>query len=254
MQDGKQWLTVKEFAAAAGVTVQAVYSRLETNLKGYLKEENGRKYINSDAFQHIRIKADSSNSFKDDSRIIQEDSSFIQEVESPAEIVALDVLTAELDRVRSEVERLRGMLDAEIENRHRAEQAAAVTAAERDAERRRADGLEKQLSTLSDALQREQAIHAGAVRKLLDSAKPETEINAAEAVTVDAVHHNDGIAKRDAVTADVVKHDAPAKRDVVSPCTRPAEKAGKADSEAKKQIKKRKSGLFSSLFWKKSRK
>lgn len=211
--DGGQWLTVKEFAAEAGVTVQAVYSRLETNLKGYLKEENGRKYINSDAFKHIRIKADSSNSFKDDSRIIQEDSSFIQEVESPAEIVALDVLTAELNRMRGEVDRLRGMLDAEIENRHRAEQAAAVTAAERDAERRRADGLEKQLSTLSDALQREQAIHAGAVRKLLDSAKPETEINAAaaDAVTVDAVHHNDGIAKRE-VAVDAAKAKKPSQK------------------------------------------
>lgn len=214
-KDGAQWLTVRQFADIAGVSTEAVRQRLHKDLASYVRTENKRKFVNADALQFIGKTRGSQELGK--------------QLASPAEAVALDVLTAELDRVRGEVERLRGMLDAEVENRHRAEQAAAVTAAERDAERRRADGLEKQLSTLSDALQREQAIHAGAVRKLLDGAKPETEVNAAEAVTVDAVQSDAPTKSR---AAD---HRAP-------------------DRQRKPEVQKRKSGLFSSLFGKKSRK
>lgn len=41
----REYLTVKEFALAAGVTVQAIYPRLERDLKPYFKIENGQKLI-----------------------------------------------------------------------------------------------------------------------------------------------------------------------------------------------------------------
>ena len=43
--DNKDLLTVKEFAEAAGVTVQAIYPRIKGDLKRYFKEENGQKLI-----------------------------------------------------------------------------------------------------------------------------------------------------------------------------------------------------------------
>ena len=54
MPTGDQYLTVQEFAQRAGVTVQAVYQRLEKDLKSYLKAEKGRKYIHSDALQYMK--------------------------------------------------------------------------------------------------------------------------------------------------------------------------------------------------------
>lgn len=39
------YLTVKQFAEIANVTQQAVYKRINLNLKGYIKIENGKKMI-----------------------------------------------------------------------------------------------------------------------------------------------------------------------------------------------------------------
>lgn len=53
MADAAQWMTVKQFADAAGVSAQAVYQRLDKDLKSYLKHENGHKYIDSAALDII---------------------------------------------------------------------------------------------------------------------------------------------------------------------------------------------------------
>lgn len=53
MADAAQWLTVKQFADAAGVSAQAVYQRLDKDLKSYLKHEKGHKYIDSAALAII---------------------------------------------------------------------------------------------------------------------------------------------------------------------------------------------------------
>lgn len=45
MDENNNLLTVKEFAQAAGVTVQAIYPRIKTDLKPYFKNENGQKLI-----------------------------------------------------------------------------------------------------------------------------------------------------------------------------------------------------------------
>lgn len=61
MSDSVKWMTVKEFSDAAGVSIQAIYQRLEKDLKSYLKEsEDGkkRKYINSEALKLFQNSSD----------------------------------------------------------------------------------------------------------------------------------------------------------------------------------------------------
>ena len=48
-----EYLTVADFAKRAGVTKQAVYKRLNNQLKKYVIEENGRKLIKSTALNDL---------------------------------------------------------------------------------------------------------------------------------------------------------------------------------------------------------
>lgn len=53
---GAEFLTIKEFAAAAGITVQSIYKRLnnkEDELQAFYKEQGGKKYISAAALSVI---------------------------------------------------------------------------------------------------------------------------------------------------------------------------------------------------------
>lgn len=45
--ENNEYLTVKEFAGKAGISVQAVYQRLNKDLKPFLKQFKGKKTLNS---------------------------------------------------------------------------------------------------------------------------------------------------------------------------------------------------------------
>ena len=47
----KEYLSISEFADKAGVSPQAIYKRLSTDLKEYLTVLNGRKVLNIEALQ-----------------------------------------------------------------------------------------------------------------------------------------------------------------------------------------------------------
>lgn len=47
----KDFLTVLEFAAAAGITKQAVYKRIKQDLAPYVKEQDGKKTISKEALK-----------------------------------------------------------------------------------------------------------------------------------------------------------------------------------------------------------
>lgn len=58
------YLTVKEYAAQANVSVQRVYQRLNDDLKQYVKVIKGKKMLSTEALQHI-IKMDSNENLND---------------------------------------------------------------------------------------------------------------------------------------------------------------------------------------------
>ena len=85
-------LTVKEFAAAAGVTVQAIYPRIKGDLKPYFKEENGQKLIDKAGLE-IFIKSvplkdfkELENNFKELEKSFKETLNQIKELEKQLEI------------------------------------------------------------------------------------------------------------------------------------------------------------------------
>lgn len=167
--DGGQWLTVQEFATAAGVSDKAIYSRLNGDLKPYLKTDKKRKYVNSAALDSVNFQSVESRKNQEDSNRIN----LIQEIER---------LKAERDKLRHDL--------------HALEISAAVSAAERDAARQHELEQAQTIKALTAALSAAQSLHAGTIRGQLEQA---------------AQRQDDALAKRDAVTADVVKHDTPAK-------------------------------------------
>ena len=50
-----EYLSVKEFAEAAGVTVQAIYKRVKTDLAPFTKDENGVKLVNKEALELFKV-------------------------------------------------------------------------------------------------------------------------------------------------------------------------------------------------------
>lgn len=52
----QEYMTVKEFAAAAGVTEQAVYKQLNNKLSTYSTELNGKKVLKIEALKEYRTK------------------------------------------------------------------------------------------------------------------------------------------------------------------------------------------------------
>lgn len=51
-----EYITIAEFAELAGVTPQAVYKRLKTDLEPYVKVENGVKLLNQEALSLFKDK------------------------------------------------------------------------------------------------------------------------------------------------------------------------------------------------------
>lgn len=178
MDGSGQWMTVREFAQAAGVSIQAVYQRLDKDLSSYLKAENGRKYIHSDALQFVGNSSTCQEVDKHLTSTCQADSS-AGELQKE-----LDETRAELDAVRDQLEKLdalqkrtaadlaaaRDQRAAAERKTAAAEQAAAVAAAERDASQTRADDLRAQLDAVTGLLHSEQQ-HVSDLLKALSSSQ-----------------------------------------------------------------------------------
>ena len=68
-----EYLSVKAFAKRAGVTTQAIYQRTSKDLQAYLKIENGKKLLSTEALQLFNSERNESKTCKskDDTFIVQ---------------------------------------------------------------------------------------------------------------------------------------------------------------------------------------
>lgn len=77
-----EYISIKEFAAKVGVSKQAVYRRIEKDLKQYVKVENGTKSISTEAlplFYDKPVNCSVENSLKLENKGKAEDSGLVQE-------------------------------------------------------------------------------------------------------------------------------------------------------------------------------
>lgn len=96
-----QYLSVKEFAQAAGVSVQAVYKRLSKDLKPFVNEVDGRKVIDKCALKEVYGKDQEEPEEKVDNDLIN------------ILMDQINLLTNELNQKNSEINELHRLLENE---------------------------------------------------------------------------------------------------------------------------------------------
>lgn len=96
-----QYLSVKEFAQAAGVSVQAVYKRLSKDLEPFVKEVEGRKVIDKRALKEVYGKDQEELEEKVDNDLIN------------VLLNQINLLTNELNQKNSEINELHRLLENE---------------------------------------------------------------------------------------------------------------------------------------------
>ena len=99
--DQKEYLTIKEFAEAAGVSKQAVYQRLTGALKPYVSIRDGIKYVNIKALKLYK----GDDAVKKLKKNNQEESNIVQ-VDSMVEL-----LKRELDEKNTQIDELHKLLE-----------------------------------------------------------------------------------------------------------------------------------------------
>lgn len=99
--DQKEYLTIKEFAEAAGVSKQAVYQRLTGALKPYVSIRDGIKYVNIKALELYK----GDDAVKKLKKNNQEESNSVQ-VDSMVEL-----LKRELDEKNKQIDELYKLLE-----------------------------------------------------------------------------------------------------------------------------------------------
>lgn len=107
-----EYLSVKDFAAAAGVSVQSVYQRLNKSLKPYLKVENGVKSIDSKALKDLYGK-DLEQGFKGDFKEVEQGFKGSEQKESDTSEQVIELLRDELRKKDDQISKLMQLLDQE---------------------------------------------------------------------------------------------------------------------------------------------
>lgn len=157
------YLTVKEFAEQANISVQRVYQRLDRDLKPYLKTFKGKKYLSAEGLQLF---------IKEDSRAIQEHLN-----KSPLNDLKEDAETADNATIELLKETLKALQEQLKEKDKQLSEANAhiteLTAALKTSQ--------EQQTALTTALTQQQALHAGDIQRQLteqraeDQTQPEQE-------------------------------------------------------------------------------
>lgn len=145
-----EFLTVKEVAEYAGVSVQAIYNQLEKNFKPYLKIVNGKKCLDIEVlrlFDTPKVSTDFKENFKDILNLLERQNEQMNG-ELQAKNKQIDNLTSELQTKNKQIDELNARL-------------AEITSA---------------LNASQETLKGAQALHAGTLQQLTAEEKPSEDV------------------------------------------------------------------------------
>ncbi len=106
----KQYFTISEFAKIVGISKQAIYQRLNTSLKDFVKVEQGKKYIDRKGFAVFGITELEQEVEQD----IKGDSSKVEQgIETAFLLKQIEEKDKQIEFLQCEVERLTNLLERE---------------------------------------------------------------------------------------------------------------------------------------------
>lgn len=111
-----EYLTVKEFAEKAGVSVQSVYQRLNKSLKPYFKVIKGVKYIENKALTEVyglKVEQGFKGDFKENIKGFKQDFKGSEERKNNTSEQVIDLLREELKKKDEQIAKLMQLVDQE---------------------------------------------------------------------------------------------------------------------------------------------
>lgn len=150
-----EYLSIKDFAAAAGVSTQRIYQRLAKDLQSYCKEENGRKYLSVEGLKLFN-KEDLQSTYQELTKGLQSTYQDLATTES--------ILKETLETLREQL----AVKDEQLSAKDR--QIEQLTAA--------LQAAQEQQRELTAALTAAQALHAGTIQERLTEQREQPESTA----------------------------------------------------------------------------
>ena len=105
MDDKQNYITIKEYARVKDVSVSAVYKRLNGSLKDYVKEVDGKKFLDSKVLEDEGIKVFNPSSTVEEVRVEEVETQSIQPSNEE-----LNILKSELEAKNKLIESLMGQI------------------------------------------------------------------------------------------------------------------------------------------------
>lgn len=134
----EDYISIKEFANKAGVSTQAIYQRVEKDLKGFVKVENGKKLILIAALKFFKYKKENQVDYQEIENCLPENDNKNKKKSSDfkdileflqSQLVKKDEQLAEKDKQIAEKDRqLKDLTSALITEQQSAQQAQALHA------------------------------------------------------------------------------------------------------------------------------
>lgn len=134
----EDYISIKEFASKAGVSTQAIYQRIEKDLKGFVKVENGKKLILIAALEFFKYKKENQVDYQETENCLQKNDNKTKKNSSDfkdileflqSQLVKKDEQLAEKDKQIAEKDRqLKDLTSALIIEQQSAQQAQALHA------------------------------------------------------------------------------------------------------------------------------
>lgn len=134
----EDYISIKEFASKAGVSTQAIYQRIEKDLKGFVKVENGKKLILIAALEFFKYKKENQVDYQETENCLQKNDNKTKKNSSDfkdileflqSQLVKKDEQLAEKDKQIAEKDKqLKDLTSALIIEQQSAQQAQALHA------------------------------------------------------------------------------------------------------------------------------
>lgn len=144
-----EFLTVKEFAEKAGVSVQSVYQRLNKSLKPYFKVIKGVKYIEIKALTEVyglKVEQGFKGDFKENIKGFKQDFKGSEERKNNTSEQVIDLLRDQLRKKDEQIAELHDLLKDAQSNLNAAQIGAAIA-------NKRCTELESKLAAIEEDVQ-----------------------------------------------------------------------------------------------------
>ena len=174
MDNNTKYITVRQYSAAANISAQAVYQRLDKDLKPYVKIIDGRKMLSKEVLKNLDATCQEVNQVVD-KHLTSEENTETQHLQQEIQDLQQQLLDKEEQVKALEIDKHELELDKQLTS-----QLIVELKADKEYLKSKLDAAETNISNLTAALAAAQALHGmdkqqAVIEVKADAAAPESE-------------------------------------------------------------------------------